>query len=281
MCSCVDDLGEECVHAYDFNTTNLHFHGGHVEPDFANGGGCVETDALQCRDCDAATDADDSDDTCFFADDVLSAVPPATGNQHRYDIDEDHTHHDGLNWYHPHIHGTTAIQVGSGAAGAIIVRGPTDEVPGIAEAKERMMVFSTPSIGGDGGFAPLAEGEVCTEDTLTFNDFSVLGDFLATQLNVVNGQRRPRLITAPGQVERWRLVHAGFLDEVFMGVFRGDDGDCASWSVAEADTMELMQVGRDGLTLPQPYKDDYLFASPGYRIDMLLGGDGALEHGDT
>lgn len=279
-CSCVDAEGEECVHVYDFNTTNLHFHGAHVEPDFANGGGCVAEPGLACRECDAEDDADPTNDTCFFADDVISAVPPGDGHQHRYDIDEDHTHHEGTNWYHPHIHGTTAIQVGSGAAGAILMRGPVDEVPAIAAARERVMVFSTPPSSSDAGFAPLEDGVECTEDTLTFNDFSVLGNGLAAQLNVVNGQRQPRMITPPGQLERWRFIHAGFLDEVFLGVFKGRDTSCDAWGIGPDDTLSTVQFSRDGITLPALYESDMWFMSPGYRIDLLLGGADLVD-GDT
>jgi len=42
----------------------------------------------------------------------------------------------GFDFYHPHKHGATAVQVVSGLAGAIIVRGAIDEVPEIKAARE-------------------------------------------------------------------------------------------------------------------------------------------------
>jgi suppressor of ftsI len=45
-----------------------------------------------------------------------------------------------LNWYHPHSHGSTAIQCVSGMAGGIIVTGAIDEVPEIKAAKDYPMV---------------------------------------------------------------------------------------------------------------------------------------------
>ncbi len=285
-CTCVDPDGATCEHMFDFNVTNLHAHGSHVRPDFARGGdACAPTtvDGLTyaCRDCDAdVCDGDPSDDACYHGDNVLNVVKPGEGAQYRWDLDEDGLHHTGMQWYHPHIHGTTAIQVASGAAGAIMVRGALDALPGIADARERLMVFSTPSIG-DNGFTPLPEGTACTDETLTFDDFSILSATDSLQYNIINGQHRPRLITPPGQVERWQFVHAGFLDEVYLGLFRGTDGDCSDWSTADADTRQLIQIGRDGLILPQPFEHPYLFMAPGYRIDALLGGAGRLEHGDT
>ena len=39
-------------------------------------------------------------------------------------IDEDGTHHAGLQWYHPHIHGTTAIQLGKLEGAKVLLGGP-------------------------------------------------------------------------------------------------------------------------------------------------------------
>ena len=284
-CQCVTEEGDDCEHMFDFNVTNLHAHGSHVRPDYSRGGeACepVEVDGITiaCRECGAAIcDGDTDDDTCYHADNVLNAIHPQEGAQYRWDIDEDGTHHTGLQWYHPHIHGTTAIQVASGAAGAWIVRGALDSLDGIADARERVMLFSTPSIA-DNGFEPLAEGEQCSDDTVTFNDFSILTATSSTQLNVLNGVHRPRLVTAPGQVERWRIVHAGFLDEVFLGLVRGSDSDCSGWSADDGDILQLKQIGRDGLILPEVFEHDNVFMSPGYRVEAMVGGDDFVD-GDT
>jgi L-ascorbate oxidase len=284
-CTCVNEDGDACPHMFDFNVTNLHAHGSHVRPDYARGGGCEPEMGpmgfIQCRECGEKTCDDSDEESCYFGDDVLSTVHPGDGAQFRWDIDEDGTHHEGLQWYHPHIHGTTAIQVTSGAVGAWIVRGSVDELPAVAAAKERVMVFSTPPIQGTSGFLPLEEGESCTEATLTFNNFGVLGAVSSPQLNLINGQRKPRMVTPPGQVERWRILHAGFLDEVFFGLFKGEDSDCTSFSTAPEDTMRLTQVARDGLLLPQDFESDFLFMSPGYRVEGFVGGDGVFEDGET
>lgn len=277
-CVCRTDDGDLC-HYFDFNVTNLHAHGSHVRPDAAAGGGCVEEDGLRCRGCGADPDAGPRD--CYHADDVLSRVGPGEGVRHRWDIDEDGVHHAGLNWYHPHIHGSTAIQVASGATGAWIVRGALDEIPGIADARERVLVFTTPSIG----FTPLADGEPCDEDHLTVNTFGVLSGF-DKQANLINGLRRPRMLLPPGQIERWRILHGSFLDEVFLSLVRAKDNDCEELDLSRPP-VRLTQIGRDGLPLARPpsgadwpYAPDYMFMSPGYRIEALLDG-GELEHGDT
>ncbi|MEZ4473789.1 MAG: multicopper oxidase domain-containing protein [bacterium] len=279
-CHCADEEGAEC-HLFNFNLTNLHAHGSHVRPDYATGGGCVEGDGLKCRAC--MGDRDGGPHDCFFADDVLSMVPPGgDGAQHRWDLDEDGTHHEGLHWYHPHIHGSTAIQVASGATGALIVRGDLDEIPGVAEATERVMIVMTPPIG----FPALEDGEPCDEDHITFNTFKTLGDTAETQITMINGKHRPRMIMAPGQIERWRFLHGAFLDEVYMALGKGRDGDCSSIDRA-AGLIPLTQIARDGITLPRPPGDadwpfapPYLFMSPGYRVETILDGS-QFAHGDT
>lgn len=278
-CTCVTADGAAC-HYFDFNTTNLHAHGAHVRPDYATGGGCTEEDGLGCRTCTG--DRSSGALSCFYADDVLSRVHPGEGVRHRWDIDEDGTHHAGLDWYHPHIHGSTAIQVASGATGAWIVRGALDELPGIQHAKERILLLTTPPIG----FTPLADGEPCDEDHLTFNDFSILGSTDEKQTNLVNGLRRPRMILPPGQIERWRFLHGSFLDEVALVLFHGKDGDCQALDLLRPP-VPLIQIGRDGIPLPKPasgaewpYAPDYIFMSPGYRVEALLDGS-QLSNGDT
>jgi FtsP/CotA-like multicopper oxidase with cupredoxin domain len=85
-----------------FNTINLHTHGLHVSPS-------------------------------GNSDNVLLNIPPQTKFEYEINIPEDHP--AGTFWYHAHRHGSTAMQVTSGAAGILIVRGsrpyrqPTEEDP--------------------------------------------------------------------------------------------------------------------------------------------------------
>lgn len=73
-----------------FNSTNLHTHGLHVSP-AGNG------------------------------DNVFINLPPGNAFQYEHNIPADHP--AGTFWYHAHRHGSTAIQVSSSMAGALIVRG--------------------------------------------------------------------------------------------------------------------------------------------------------------
>jgi FtsP/CotA-like multicopper oxidase with cupredoxin domain len=73
-----------------YNTTNLHTHGLHVSP------------------------AGNSDN-------VLLNIGPQT--QFPYEINIPADHPSGTFWYHAHRHGSTAVQVASGASGLLIIRG--------------------------------------------------------------------------------------------------------------------------------------------------------------
>ncbi|MDQ3981829.1 MAG: multicopper oxidase domain-containing protein, partial [Actinomycetota bacterium] len=84
---------------HSFNTTNLHTHGLHVSP---RGNG----------------------------DNVLLAVRPQTVQPYHIEIPKDHA--PGTFWYHAHGHGSTAIQVGSGMAGTIVIEDGKDIPPALA-----------------------------------------------------------------------------------------------------------------------------------------------------
>ena len=82
--------GHEINVPHCFNGTNLHTHGLWVSP------------------------AGNSDN-------VLLSINPGVSFQYEYNIPPDHP--AGTFWYHSHRHGSTALQVSSGMAGALIVRG--------------------------------------------------------------------------------------------------------------------------------------------------------------
>lgn len=244
-------MGHGAHTCHDFNMTNLHGHGLHVQPEFATddpadpctGEGCV--------------------DGRWLGDNVLHAVAPGEVAAYRWDLDEDGTHHEGTDWYHPHIHGSTAIQVMDGVAGPLIIEGPVDKIPRIARARERVMMLTQIPIDHE-NTVPLADGESCTEDNLSVTDFLAVETLRKT---LVNGKLTPRLVTPPGQVERWRMIYGGSPDEMGMKLHVGRDADCAEF---DKTPIETVQIARDGLTLPQFYRSDTVWVSPGYRADVLV-----------
>lgn len=75
-----------------YNTTNLHSHGLWISP-------------------------------AGISDNVLRQLPPNPDFTYEYEYNIPGDHPAGTFWYHPHVHGSTAIQVSSGLAGALVIKG--------------------------------------------------------------------------------------------------------------------------------------------------------------
>lgn len=238
---------------HDFNLTNLHAHGSHIQPNLAS------ADPV-----DPCTGDGCAPDSRYYADNVLHEVGVGESAKYRWDFDEDGPHHAGLNWYHPHTHGSTAIQVTNGAAGAIVIQGDIDKVPGIAKAKERIMLLSQVAFFSE-TTRPLADGESCNESTLSINDFGAAEE--EAKPTLINGKLKPHVKTSPNQVERLRFVYAGTPDEIGMKLHVGKDANCNDFDLKP---IEITQIARDGVTLPQFYKSDTMWISPGYRIEAVV-----------
>jgi FtsP/CotA-like multicopper oxidase with cupredoxin domain len=171
------------------NSTNLHTHGLHVYPDiypqpavppYTNPN--TTTPPLLYGD--------------FVVDDPEQGIQPGESRQYEYRIRDDHP--AGTYWYHPHLHGSSAMQVGSGMAGALIIEGPIDDVPEIAAAAEKVFVFQAPvydpATGRLDSFAQVAN--------ITTNEPPFL----------INGVRVPRIVMHSGEVQNWRFVNAAIFN---------------------------------------------------------------------
>ena len=172
------------------NSTNLHTHGLHVTPGLVAPG--VYGD--------------------FVMDDPRLGIQPGQVRQHEYRIGLDHP--PGAYWYHPHLHGSTAIQIGSGMAGALIIKGEIDQVPEIAAATERVFVFQSP----------------ITDAAGMLESFTQVADSPATEGPfLINGVRRPRIVMRSGEVQNWHFINAAIfnfvnlsLDEHALNVYSHD-----------------------------------------------------------
>jgi FtsP/CotA-like multicopper oxidase with cupredoxin domain len=210
----------DCEHSVDyinkphcFNSSNLHTHGLWVSPE--NPG-----------------------------DYVLLDLKPGETHNFEYKIDIDHP--GGTLWYHPHHHGSTALQVGGGAAGALIIRGtrkPTmarngeiDTLFGPAAMKERIMVmqqiqyacFEGPQKVVDEDLTDYYKSIKRNPDGTWKCDAGDLGQIKgyaqlgfdpllsgekwsgSGRFTTINGETLPTFEGATvGKIERWRMINAG------------------------------------------------------------------------
>lgn len=124
--------------------TNLHTHGFHVSPKGRS-------------------------------DNVLLRINQRRHNRYTYFLPEDHA--PGTHWYHAHLHGSTAIQVQGGMAGALIVDAPPGQSlnpPGYA-VHERVLVLQ---FGNGGALDPAPEDAAAKTSALAAPGLSEAGQRL-------------------------------------------------------------------------------------------------------
>jgi FtsP/CotA-like multicopper oxidase with cupredoxin domain len=216
---------------YSFNTTNLHTHGLHVSPS-------------------------------GNSDNVLLAIPPLTNYSYDIVLPKDHTR--GTYWYHAHAHGSTAIQVGSLMAGALVVDDDPASIPAslrTANEREKVMVIQTILYDTTGR----------ADDISAFfpdpgngkpNPDCAVGKSSCTWLSsgrqmTINGQIVPVIHMAPGEVQRWRAVDGSFRETVALSL----------------EGHALHEIATDGIYTGRvdswPSGQD-LVLYPGYRSDFLV-----------
>lgn len=196
-----------------FNSTNLHSHGLWVSPS-------------------------------GNSDNVLIALLPGVKFEYEYNIPADHP--AGTFWYHPHMHGSTALQVASGMAGTLIIRGSrlpsTDDTGQVYNGDIDTLLFNADgkrvterivqlqqvqyACREDGKIkTKVVDGKVvawvCDEGDVgqitSYDQFGQTTWKESGRYTSVNGQVLPTFADAtPGAVERWRVIHAGVRNSVSL-----------------------------------------------------------------
>ena len=176
------------------NTTNLHTHGLHVFPG-------VYPDSKSAEYGDYVVDSNSG-----------GVVPQGDSRQYVYDIPANHP--AGPFYYHPQFHGSSAIQVASLMQGAIMVRGPVDELPEMAQATELIFLFQAPYFANskasenydvkEGSLEKFAQvANYPTGHGLNRSD----NKYLDAQPVLINGVRQPTIVMESGEVQRWRFIN--------------------------------------------------------------------------
>ncbi|MEM6807925.1 MAG: multicopper oxidase domain-containing protein [Pseudomonadota bacterium] len=237
--SCIDHGDINIPHC--FNTTNMHVHGLWVSP------------------------AGNSDN-------VLLSLRPGADFTHEYNIPADHP--AGTFWYHPHTHGSTALQVSSGMGGPLIIRGErlpgpdhTGDIdtllrtPDGAPIGERIMTLTQIAYAcgprqSDGsidiktdeaGFWICDEGDVGMVEG--YNQFGMFENFdtpsgipdvrirweVSGRHTAINGRVIPTIEgVTAGDIERWRFIQAGVSGSISVS-FRRFTGDKSDLKYSAGD----------------------------------------------
>lgn len=256
-----------------FNTTNMHTHGLWISP-------------------------------TGNSDNVLLAIQPGVRFEYEYNVPPDHP--AGTFWYHPHKHGSTAIQVSSGMGGALVIRGsrpPTPDVNGDVDTllrnpdgsayPERVVVLQQiqyACYNADGTIKtdPKTGVYVCAPDDIgEIRNYDVFGPGswpASGRYTTINGEVLPDFTGAQaGRIERWRNIHAGVRDTIRLA-FRKMSADAPSLArfttPAEQDAwiakycpgnpLTQVAIAADGLTRSRGIAQTETVLQPGYREDLLM-----------
>jgi FtsP/CotA-like multicopper oxidase with cupredoxin domain len=226
------------------NTTNLHTHGLHISPYRPLG----RTDR--------------------WSDNVMLSTRPGQKEQYDFQIlpagnpepQKPATHYPGTFWYHAHQHGSTATQLASGMAGALIIKGDVDEHPGIKGANERVFIFQQLAFDADGEIKRRQDNRdiqsVMGQNWRGTNP-SVTGPPKNT---TINGRLLPKIYLRPGQVERWRFIDSGLFEMLDIWLEDKTTGVASN----------LYQIAVDGITLPRVREVRHVSMGPGYRTDIMV-----------
>jgi suppressor of ftsI len=212
LCSPLTGAGHDPSDHATTCDTNLHLHGLHVSPS-------------------------------GNSDNIFLRVAAGEALQYEYQIPPNHP--AGLYWYHPHLHGSTTIQVFGGLAGPLIIEGDFDELPGIVGVPERLLVLQATQLYPDGGGA--------------INILNVPPDGPSQQkhyLRLVNGQLNPTMGMRSGETQRWRLANASM-----NTTFR-----------LHLDGHQFHQIAKDGNSLNETWTRDEIVLAPGERAEALIQG---------
>ncbi len=156
------------------------------------------------------------------SDDVTRFFEGGFGGDYVYDIPADHM--GGTFWYHAHHHGSTFLQVSSGAFGQMLIDDGNDGVPAnVAAMTERQLVvaYLDPNVSGTGG------------DTL------ISGTLAPTW--TVNGLKQGSLCAPANEWQHWRVLLA--------------DRQATEKTFGVGPNCEVQLLARDGVwrtTAPKP-----------------------------
>jgi FtsP/CotA-like multicopper oxidase with cupredoxin domain len=132
-------------------------------------------------------------------------------------------------------------------AGAIIIQGDIDEIPGIAGVKERLLFLQASPIT-----CPTDPSQPCGLSPNSARNQQTFQHF-------VNGRRNPTITIQPGETQRWRIANSSAFT-----FFR-----------LKLDGHVMHQIAQDGNTLDVVVPHDEIVLGPAERVEVLIQGGAA------
>jgi FtsP/CotA-like multicopper oxidase with cupredoxin domain len=157
----------------------------------------------------------------------------------------------GTHWYHGHKHGSTALNLSNGMAGALIIEGDYDEKLNPFITKQRVLVLQQ-----FGAVLPLLRSGVAPQ---------------SADLVFVNGQYTPVVHMNPNEMQLWRIVNACHQASVPL-----DSPTGIQWVQTAQDGVQFNpknydpSVTNSPLSVPAKSAAPFGSLAPGNRVDLLV-----------
>ena len=184
-------------------------------------------------------------------DDVYVTVAPGGTNAYEYSIASDHM--GGTHWYHAHFHGNTALQVGNGLVGMIIIEDADDEIPDdLAALSELALMVQY--------FEPF-EVQKMAKSFPTIEEWTAESGITdESSYWTVNGQITPTATVTQNQWTRVRVAYSSLADAATIDLVDTNSLGC-EWKLIAKDGIYVDNAPR---TLTTAH------VSPGNRFDFVV-----------
>lgn len=217
---------------HDFDSTNLHLHGLDVDVHMFDPVGTHNPDAPHVK------------------------INPGQCYCYKFNIPKHHPH--GQYWYHPHLHGSTAVQMWGGMIGLLYVDGPLEE-----ELKAYGIEHTQEMVIWDPAFKAVNK----PTHNLEVDEF-LLGQTTLSKIHpfLVNGEYIPNFDVFTHEILHLRALCATIENEnTFIVYPEGEENK--PWKDA---ALPFWVIGSDGVMHRKPKKKIIMVMSGGQREEVLL-----------
>ena len=218
--------------AGNFDATNLHLHGLDIEVHMFDPVGTHNPEAKHV------------------------VIHPGECYCYRFNIPDHHP--PGMYWYHPHVHGSSAVQIWSGMLGLLYVEGPLeDELARYGITNTREFVIWDPAL------QPVNK----STHNLEVDEF-LMGQTTLSKVHpfLINGQINPTFHTGVGEVLHLRTLCANIENENTFIVYPEGRHE-EPWDEA---AVPFWTIATDGVTHRRARQKNIVVLAGGQRHEFLL-----------
>lgn len=215
-----------------FDHTNLHLHGLDIEVHMFDPVGTHDPDAPHIK------------------------VGPGQCYCYKFQVPDHHP--PGMYWYHPHLHGSTAVQMWSGMLGVLYIDGPLDQ-----ELANYGVTRQEEFVSWDPAFRRVDEP---THD-IEVDEF-LLGQTTLSKIHpfLINGKTNPTFEISAGQV-LWLRTLCAVVENEHTFIIYPEGKEKESW---DDYALPFWLIGEDGVTFSKPVQKNIMVFAGGQRHELLL-----------